>query len=146
LSARLRLELAPSAPLAALIVLLHAAAAACIVMVAPGIAGALLAAAVFALGVASAWLRALLGSPASIRAIELDEGGASVELRDGRRLAAAVGARRYVSRLAVSLPLGAPVRRTVLVSRDMLSADSFRLLRLWALWGKLPVAAKQLPA
>jgi hypothetical protein len=58
-----------------------------------------------------------------------------------------VGGRRYVSSLAVALPFGAPLRRTVFVSRDMLSAESFRLLRLWALWGKLPgVAAKQLAA
>jgi hypothetical protein len=29
----------------------------------------------------------------------------------------------------------------------MLGADSFRSLRVWALWGRLPaVAAKQLPA
>jgi hypothetical protein len=36
--------------------------------------------------------------------------------------------------------------RTVLVTRDMLTVEEFRRLRLWALWGKLPVAAKQLPA
>ena len=47
-----------------------------------------------------------------------------------------------------------PVRRTILVSRDMLAGDAFRRLRVWALWGRLPatsgtgaaVAAKQLPA
>jgi hypothetical protein len=36
--------------------------------------------------------------------------------------------------------------RTILVTRDMLGASEFRRLRLWALWGKLPVAAKQLAA
>jgi hypothetical protein len=70
-----------------------------------------------------------------------------VELADGERIAAQVGKRRHVSRLTVTLALQRPLRRTLLVSRDMLSADSFRLLRIWALWGKLPgVAAKQLPA
>jgi hypothetical protein len=39
------------------------------------------------------------------------------------------------------------VRRTILVTRDMLAGDAFRRLRIWALWGRLPaVAAKQLPA
>jgi len=81
-----------------------------------------------------------------VRAIELEGAGATVELADGRRIAAPVSARRYVSRIAVSLPVKAPLRRTLLISRDMLSGDSFRLLSIWALWGKLPaVAQKQLP-
>jgi hypothetical protein len=51
----------------------------------------------------------------------------------------------------VTLPVRGPVRRTVLVSHDMLGAEEFRRLRLWALWGRLPkdqrsVASKQLPA
>jgi hypothetical protein len=47
----------------------------------------------------------------------------------------------------VTLSLRRPARRTLLVTRDMLHADSFRRLRVWALWGRLPaVAAKQLPA
>jgi hypothetical protein len=59
----------------------------------------------------------------------------------------------------VALPVRRPVRRTILVTRDMLDAGSFRALRVWALWGKLPgasampssagagaVAPKQLPA
>jgi hypothetical protein len=146
LSARLRLELLPSPRMAALIIAMHAAAAACVVAVVPGIAAWLLAGALVALGTASAWARALLRSPASVRAIELEGAGATVELADGRRLAAPVSERRYVSRLAVSLALKAPLRRTLLISRDMLSGDSFRLLSIWALWGKLPaVAGKQLP-
>jgi hypothetical protein len=40
-----------------------------------------------------------------------------------------------------------PARRTILVTRDMLEAEEFRRLRLFALWGRLPkVAAKQLLA
>ena len=39
-----------------------------------------------------------------------------------------------------------PPRRW-LVSADMLDPDSFRTLRVWALWGKVPgVAGKQLAA
>jgi len=133
--------------MAVLIVALHAAAAACAAAVLPGIAGAALAAALLALGLASAWTRALLRSGASVRAIELEGAEGTLELWNGERLAAPVAGRRYVSSLAVALAFGAPLRRTVFVSRDMLSAESFRLLRLWALWGKLPgVAAKQLAA
>ena len=147
MSARLRLELSPSRTRAALIAGLHAVAAACAAAVLPGLAGAALAAALLALGASSAWTRALLRSPASPRALELECDQATLELADGGRFAAPVGARRYVSSVAVALPLGRPLRRTVLVSRGMLDAESFRLLRIWALWGKLPgVAAKQLAA
>jgi hypothetical protein len=46
----------------------------------------------------------------------------------------------------VNLPILAPARRTLLVTPDMLGIDSFRRLRIWALWGKLAgVAGKQLP-
>ena len=55
--------------------------------------------------------------------------------------------RRYINRFMLALPVQGPVRRTVLVADDMLGEDSFRVLRIWALWGKLPqVAAQQLPA
>jgi hypothetical protein len=131
--------------MAAAIVALHALAAGSAIVALPNAAGAALGVGLLALGAESARLRALLKSPASVRAIEIEGGGATVELGDGRRMAAPVGGRRYVSRLAVSLRLEAPLRRTILVSRDMLSGDSFRLLRIWALWGKLPaVAGKQL--
>jgi hypothetical protein len=47
----------------------------------------------------------------------------------------------------VNIPVVRPVRRTILVFRDMLGEDSFRCLRIWALWGKVPgVAGKQLPS
>jgi hypothetical protein len=55
--------------------------------------------------------------------------------------------RRHVSRFLVTLPVRRPARRTILVTRDMLEAEEFRRLRLFALWGRLPkVAAKQLLA
>jgi hypothetical protein len=51
----------------------------------------------------------------------------------------------------VALPLGAGLRRTLLVTGDMLAAEEFRRLRIWALWNRLPaarpgVAPKQLAA
>ena len=98
------------------------------------------------LGAAAAWARALHGSRASVRAIELSD-ELLVELNDGRRIGAELAANRHVSRLMVTLPVRRPVRRTILVTRDMLRAEEFRRLCLWALWGKLPgVAHKQLQA
>jgi hypothetical protein len=80
-----------------------------------------------------------------VRALELSGSEILVELKDGRRVQAELGSARHVSRIMVTLPLRRPMRRTILVARDMLGAEEFRRLRLWALWGKLPVAAKQLP-
>jgi hypothetical protein len=142
----LRLRLVPSPLLAAAIVALHAVAAACAWLVTPGVAGALLALALLALGLASAWGRALLRSAASVRAIEIDGDSLALELAGGERIAAQAAERRYVSRFAVSLPLHRP-RRTVLITAGMMAEDDFRRLRIWALWGRLPgVAAAQLPA
>jgi hypothetical protein len=146
-----RLELCPSWVLAIAIVGVHAAAAICIFIVIPTLGGTALAAALLALGLAAAWSRALLRSKASVRALELSGPQITLELRSGERLAAELAATRHVSRVMVTLPVRRPVRRTILVSRDMLGAEEFRRLRLWALWGRLPkdqrfVAPKQLPA
>jgi hypothetical protein len=144
-----RLELSRSWILAIAIVVLHAAAAASVWAVLGTAMGYALGGALLALGVAAAWSRALLASRASVRALELSSTEMTVELKDGRRFAAETGARRHVSRFMVTLPVRRPVRRTILVTRDMLQAEEFRRLRLWALWGKLPphrasVAAAQL--
>jgi hypothetical protein len=142
----LRLALAPSIRLAVAILALHAAAAACVLAALPGLYGGLLALAFVALGLAAAWSRALLRSGASVRAIEIAGASLALELASGEKRSAEVAGRRYVSRLAVTLPLRRP-RRTILVTADMLPAADFRRLRIWALWGKLPgVAAAQLPA
>ncbi len=125
---------------------MHACAGLAALNVVPGVAGYALAAALLGLGLAAAWSRALLKARSSVRVLELGGEGAAIELADGARFAAPVSPRRYVSRFAVALALGAPAARTVLVTRDMLDADSFRALRIWALWGKLPVAPKQLGA
>ena len=138
-----RLALSPSWILAGAIVALHAAAAASVFMVLPGV---LLPLCLLLLGLAAAWSRALLGAAGSVRALELSGSEMLLVLKDGRRVAAELGERRHVSRFMVALPLRGALRRTVLVTADMLSAAEFRRLRLWALWGKLPVAAAQLPA
>ncbi len=144
----LRLELAPSRAFAALILVAHAAAAASLAAVLPAIPGTLLAVLVLALGVAVAWDRALLRAASSPRAIEISgPDSVGLLLTDGRRVEAAVGGRRGVNRYWVSLPVGTPTRRTLLVTSEMLGSGQFRALRLWALWGRTPgVASGQLPA
>ena len=139
----LQLQLRTSRALAGALVLLHALAFACIVLVLPGAWGFALGALVLALGAATAWDRALLRSPRSVRALALFPSARAVlSLADGSRMEGIVAARRYVSRWWVSLPLEG---RTLLVAQDMLSEDDFRRLRLWALWGWVPgVAAPQL--
>jgi hypothetical protein len=141
-----RLELSASWTLAAAIVATHAVAAGSVLAVTPGFAGAALAAAFVLLGLAAARARALHGSRGSVRALELSGNEIVLELKDGRRVPAELGASRHVSRFLVTLPVRRPMRRTVLVTAGMLPAEEFRRLRLWTLWGKLPVAAKQLPA
>jgi hypothetical protein len=136
-----RLELSRSWVLATVILALHAAAALSVLAVMRTALGYALAAALLALGAAAAWARALHGSRRSVRAIELSGNEMVLELRDATRHAAEPGARLHVSRMMVALQVRRPVRRTILVTRDMLDADLFRQLRLWALWGKLPGGA-----
>jgi hypothetical protein len=151
LSAARSLKLSPSHTLAGLIVGAHLCAGAAASVALPGWAGAVLGAALAGLGLASAWSRALLRSPRSPRAIRLGSGlspeeGAMVDLAGGESSPARAGG--HVSRLMVTLALRRPARH-ILVTADMLDPDSFRALRIWALWGKLPgagVAGKQLSA
>ena len=146
---RLRVELAPSVFLASALIALHAVAGLCVLAVMPGVPGLLIGALLLALGAATAWSRALLRAASSVRALELSGAELTVELANGAFLAAEVAERRYVGRFMLMLPVrldaGRAVRRTILVTCDMAGADSFRRLRVWALWGKLPVAAGQVP-
>jgi len=144
----LHLELRGSPALAAVLVLAHAVAAACIAAVLPGPWAWALAVLVLALGAAAAWDRALLRSGRSVRVLELSaDGQATLGLANGRRLQGGIAARRNVCPWWVILPLRGPAGRTLLVARGMLSEDDFRLLRLWALWGRVPgVAGAQLAA
>jgi hypothetical protein len=150
----LRLGLRPSRALAGGIIVAHGAAALAAYVAIPGALTALLAVLLLALGIATAWSRALLAAPSSIRTIEVGGAQAAIELASGERFAAEVAQRRYVTRYLVALPLRSPDRRTLLVTADMLAPEEFRRLRIWALWNRLPaaplsdrgVAAKQLPA
>jgi hypothetical protein len=143
----LRLQLAPSRLLAALIVLAHGAAAAAVYALIKAPLGVAAAIGFVALGAVAAWSRALLAAGNSVRAIELGGADPVFELANGERIAAPVAARRYVTRYLVALPLGGELRCTLLVTADMLDGEEFRRLRLWALWNRLPgVAPKQLAA
>jgi hypothetical protein len=137
LSASVRFELSPSPLLAAALVAAHAAAALAAYWVMPGLAGALLALALIALGGATAWSRALLRSSVSVRAIQVGGAETLFELAGGESFQVRVAERRYVTRYVVALPLK---NRTLLVTADMLGAAEFRRLRLWALWNRLPSA------
>jgi hypothetical protein len=144
---RLRVELAPSVSLAIALLALHAVAALCVLAVMPGMPGLLIGGLLLALGAATVWSRALLCASSSVRALELGAPKLTVELANGAIVDADVAERRYVGRFFVILPVrlnaSRPVRRAILVTRDMTGADSFRRLRIWALWGKLPLAASR---
>ena len=139
----LRLELSPSPRLAVLIVVLHLAAGAAAFAAVRGAGGAALCIAFAALGIAAARSRALHRAPDSVRVIELAGEGASLTLANGARLSGELAAARHVSRFAVALPVRRPAGRTLFVTPDMLDVTSYRALRLWALWGKLPPVAQQ---
>jgi membrane-bound toxin of toxin-antitoxin system len=133
-----RFGLAPSRYLAALIICAHGAAAVAVYSVLQGWAAIALPIALSVLGLAAAWSRALLRSPAAVRAIQLGGDLPAFELASGESVSAAVGDRRYVTRYVIALPLGKPLGRTLLVTADMLGPREFRRLRLWALWNRLP--------
>ena len=144
----MRLELSPSRWFATAILATHAVAAGSIVAVAPGPAGGALAALLVALGAAAAWDRALLRGRRSPRAIEIrGSGEALVVFADGSTAAAKAVHGSGVTRSWVALAAGSLTRRSLLVTSGMLQAGPFRLLRLWAVWGRVPgVASGQLPA
>ncbi len=145
-SGRCRIALAPSPALATAILAAHGVASGCVLLVLSGWAGAILGVLVLALGVASARDRALLATPGSPRAIELaDADRLTLESADGRRTDCAVGPGRWVTRWCVALPVQAPRRRTLLVTAGMAGEEPFRLLRLWARWGRTPAVAAEQP-
>jgi len=135
----LRLELAPSRWFAGVILVVHMLAAASFLTSLTAWPGALLAVLIFGLGCFAAWDRALLKGEHSPIAIEIQASGdALVLLRDGKfsQLSAVQGI--GVTRFWVALAAALPARRSVLVVSGMLGEESFRRLRLWALWGKVP--------
>ncbi len=138
----LRLELSGSRPFATLIVGAHAAAAGAFLTVLTGWPAYAAAFLIAALGIAAARDRALLRSAAAARAIEIQPAGQAICMfARGRPADIARPSVRGVNRYWVALPLDSRTRRSLLVTRGMLAPEAFRLLRLWALWGRLPAAA-----
>jgi len=149
----LRLMLSSSAPLAATIVLVHAAAAACILLVLPGWTGIGLAALALLLGGAAAADRALFLGSRAPRRLEIGvEGPATLVCADGSTAPLVALGGIGVTRWWVALRITSGTRRSLLVPVGMLTPEALRILRVWALWGKLPgsgqpgVAGPQLPA
>ena len=135
----LRLALSPSRRYAAAILGAHAAAAACVVAMAPGWPGIALGVLLAALGIFAARDRALLAGAQAVRTFEiLGSGEAQLVFADGRTAAAAPVRGVGVNRHWVALGCASAARRGFLVTAGMLPAEQFRLLRLWALWGKVP--------
>jgi len=127
---------------------MHAVAAGSVLAVAPGPAGTALAVLLLALGAAAAWDRALLRGRRSPRAIEIrGSGEALVVFANGQVSPARAVHGSGITRHWVALAAGSPMRRSLLVTSGMLQAGPFRLLRLWAVWGRVPgVASGQLSA
>lgn len=124
------------------IIAAHSAAGACAVALLANLAGVILGALLTCLGVAAAADRALLIGKRSLRAL-LVEGKEqlTLELANAELVPMHVGARRYVSRFLVVLPDAGSMRRTIIIAGAMLDSDSFRALRLWAVWGQVPQSA-----
>ena len=135
-------RLRPSRSLAILIVVAHGAAAAAVLVALRGPPGWTLAVLLLLLGIATARDRALLRGAGAVRGFEI-EGPDRIVLQHlrGAPLGVRVGARRWVSAGLVAVPIAAPRRRVLLVTRGMLEADALRRLRIWALWGRLPAVA-----
>ena len=101
------------------------------------LAGAALGASLALLGAAAVWDRILLRGGHAPRFIELEDAGQGwVVLAGGGKLrTTAEGS--FVSRWLVILPVDSVWRRSIMVLPGMLEARELRLLRLWALWGRI---------
>lgn len=138
----LRIDLKPSRGFAAAIVAVHSTGGACAGALLGGPAGVILGALIACLGVAAALDRALLLGKRSLRALHVEgKDQLTLELANSELVRLRVGTRRYVSRFLVVLPGAASMRRTIIVAGAMLEPESFRALRLWALWGQVPRSA-----
>ena len=107
-----------------------------------GFLGIALAFLILMLGGFAAWERALLRGSGSPRAIEIQASGAgAVVLRNGDRIAVRAMRGVGVTRHWVALAPASFTGRSVLVTAGMLGTANARLLRLWALWGRVPGVA-----
>ena len=124
---------------AGVILAVHMTAAACILTTMTGSTGIWLAVLILALGGVSAWNRALLRGARSPRAIEISAlGTAKVVLASGDSVAVRAVRGMGVTRYWVSLTSLSLTGRSMIVTAGMLGAESARILRLWALWGRAP--------
>jgi len=143
----LRLELTASPGLAAMILAVHFGAAACFLTVLTGWHAVALFVLVGGLGGMAAWDRALLRSAYSPRALEFPRDGAAKCLfANGESALLQPLKGTAVTRYWVALGLGSPRRRSLFIAAGMLAPQALRLLRLWALWGKLPRVSSRQPA
>jgi len=125
--------------LAGALLLVHTSAALCAGLALGLPYGPPMGALLVLLGAHSAWRHALLRSARSVRSIEIAAAGqAMVERADGARLPGQVSRRRHVSRYWVAMAVRGTAANPILIAGDMLDADSFRALRIWALWNRLP--------
>jgi len=125
----------------------YVAAAACFLTVLTGWFGLALSALTAALGCFAAWDRALLRAERSPKVLEISRGGTAKCLfanGDSAVLQPLKGS--SVTRYWVALGLRVPLRRSLFIAAGMLAPQAFRLLRLWALWGRLPRVASARPA
>jgi len=107
-----------------------------------GFLGIALAFLILLLGGYTAWERALLRGSSAPRAMEIQGSGAgTVVLRNGDSIAVRAVRGVGVTRHWVALAPVSLKGRSVLLTAGMLGAANARLLRLWALWGKLPGVA-----
>jgi hypothetical protein len=137
----LLLELTASPGLAAIIMAVHAAAAGSFLTVLTGWQGIALAGLTAALGAIATWDRALLRSPYSPRSLEFSRDGAAKCLfANGESAVLQPLKGSAVTRYWVALGLGSPRRRSLFIAPGMLAPHPLRLVRLWALWGRLPRA------
>jgi len=131
--------LSPSPAYAGVILSVHATAAACVTAGVDGPAGVALAVLIFALGAAAAWNRALLRGNGAPLSLEFGpETTAVVHLAGGKRLAVRPLRGIGVTRFWVALAPVSLAGRGLLVTSAMAGKAGARLLRLWALWGRLP--------
>jgi hypothetical protein len=143
----LRLELTASPGLAVLILAVHLGAAACFLTVLTGWHGAALSVLIAALGGVAAWNLALLRSPRSPIALVFSRDGAAKCLfANGESAPLQPLKGSAVTRYWVALGVGSPRRRSLFIATGMLAPQGLRLLRLWALWGKLPGVSSWQPA
>lgn len=136
---RLSIDLSPSSALAAAVIGAHALAGACVALALPAPGAMAVGLLLPVLGLAVAWDRALLRGRKSVTGLMIESRTVlRLRTRDGGELAVRALDRRHVSSLAVIVPVGGSMRRTIVVVRGMLDGESFRRLRLWALWGEVP--------